>query len=554
MLINNKNSFILFAGGLLVGLILLNLISRDNFHRFDLTDNKKFSLSPSSKTIVSKLDDRLTIKVYFSDDLPSELGNTRRFLQDILEEYQALSDDVSFFFHAPESDSELEEQARKDGIQPVQMQALENDQMVVKKVYLGMVLLFENKKEIIPLIQSTAGLEYMISTKIKSLINIDKKTIGLMALNDEEQPKTDNLTSQLNQHYNFRSVDPKTDIPENIDVLLVSGGVDSVEEATISNLNSFLTSGKKILMTQSGVNTDIQLQQASPIESNIFDFLNKYDLDLQKNLVLDSKCGNVQVQQSVGLFRMNRAVQYPFFPVVDTFNYKDSVAGIIVNKLEQILPLFPSEIKIDTVRNENVLNVSTLFTSSNNSGLMSSNFMLSPDPQQNPFLKLLGQSGKVLSALSSLKGGGELMLISDSKFLSDEGGMSIPDNMVFLMNAVDYLADDEDLISLRSREVTSRPLDILKLSDELKSLIQKKDRCLLISENRPEWMISDLAIMLAGGITVPAYTTYTERDYEYLNKLKSQLLSSLVKEFLMSNLQDQRKILTLFLMFIDLIA
>ena len=73
MLIKNKNSFIVFVGGLLVGLILLNLISRDNFHRFDLTDNKKFSLSPSSKTIVSKLDDRLTIKVYFSDDLPSEL-------------------------------------------------------------------------------------------------------------------------------------------------------------------------------------------------------------------------------------------------------------------------------------------------------------------------------------------------------------------------------------------------------------------------------------------------------------------------------------------------
>ena len=108
-----------------------------------------------------------------------------------------------------------------------------------------MVLLFENKKEIIPLIQSTAGLEYMISTKIKSLINIDKKTIGLMALNDEEQPKTDNLTSQLNQHYNFRSVDPKTDIPENIDVLLVSGGVDSVEENTISNLTSFLSAGKR---------------------------------------------------------------------------------------------------------------------------------------------------------------------------------------------------------------------------------------------------------------------------------------------------------------------
>ena len=59
-------------------------------------------------------------------------------------------------------------------------------------------------------------------------------------------------------------------------------------------------------------------------------------------------------------------------------------------------------------------------------------------------------------------------------------------------------------------------LNILKLSDQLESLMQNHDRCLLISENRPEWMVSDLAIMLANGITVPAYTTYTERDYEYL--------------------------------------
>ena len=59
-------------------------------------------------------------------------------------------------------------------------------------------------------------------------------------------------------------------------------------------------------------------------------------------------------------------------------------------------------------------------------------------------------------------------------------------------------------------------LNVLKLSDELSFFLKKSDRCLLISENRPEWMISDLAIMLAKGITVPAYTTYVERDYEYL--------------------------------------
>ena len=58
--------------------------------------------------------------------------------------------------------------------------------------------------------------------------------------------------------------------------------------------------------------------------------------------------------------------------------------------------------------------------------------------------------------------------------------------------------------------------NVIKLSEEISKYIKKGDRCLLISENRPEWMISDLSIMLSGGITVPAYTTYTERDYEYI--------------------------------------
>ena len=56
----------------------------------------------------------------------------------------------------------------------------------------------------------------------------------------------------------------------------------------------------------------------------------------------------------------------------------------------------------------------------------------------------------------------------------------------------------------------------LKLSKEISNINQKGDRCLLISENRPEWMISDLSIMLSGSITVPAYTTYIEKDYEYI--------------------------------------
>ena len=57
---------------------------------------------------------------------------------------------------------------------------------------------------------------------------------------------------------------------------------------------------------------------------------------------------------------------------------------------------------------------------------------------------------------------------------------------------------------------------IKKLSLEIKKYANKGDRCLLISENRPEWFISDLSVMLSEAITVPAYTTYAEKDYEYI--------------------------------------
>jgi len=59
-------------------------------------------------------------------------------------------------------------------------------------------------------------------------------------------------------------------------------------------------------------------------------------------------------------------------------------------------------------------------------------------------------------------------------------------------------------------------LNVIKISEEISKYISKGDRCLLISENRPEWMMVDLSIMLSQGVTVPAYTTYTERDYEYI--------------------------------------
>ena len=71
-------------------------------------------------------------------------------------------------------------------------------------------------------------------------------------------------------------------------------------------------------------------------------------------------------------------------------------------------------------------------------------------------------------------------------------------------------------------EITEK---IFKLSYKIKLFINEGDRCLILSENRPYWLISDLAIMNAGGISVPIFTTYSPNDYEYiLNDCRPSLI------------------------------
>ena len=138
MKLNNKTSNIIFSVMILLVVIFINLIGRNWPKRFDLTDNQRYTLSESSKSVVRKIDDLFSIKVYFSNNLPGQYANNKRYLQDILEEYTAYSSgNLQFEFYSPEDDEKMAEDAQKYGIQPVQLTVIENDRREIKKVYMG---------------------------------------------------------------------------------------------------------------------------------------------------------------------------------------------------------------------------------------------------------------------------------------------------------------------------------------------------------------------------------------------------------------------------------
>ena len=215
--VHDRRTFILYLVLAVAIVAAVNFISRDLFFRLDFTGNRIYSLSESSKTVLGKIDDRLTMKVYFSKNLPGQYGNNSRYLQDILEEYEAYSGgNIRFEFYEPEGDEDLAQEAMKYGIQPVQLQVIENDNLEVKRVYMGMVFMYEDRREVLPLIQTTTGLEYDITTQIKKLVDRQMRSIAFAGAGGREVG-TRNVSEALSQSYRVRSVKLEEEIPPDID-------------------------------------------------------------------------------------------------------------------------------------------------------------------------------------------------------------------------------------------------------------------------------------------------------------------------------------------------
>lgn len=172
----------------LVVIILVNIVAVTLFFRVDLTRNGIYSLSDASRDVVRTLSEPLSIKVFFSKNLPAPHNNTERYLHDIMEEY---SQEGGRFFNYSFYDvtageagltekADTNRQLAEDyGITPVQIRIIENDEMKLQQAYMGLVIIHGDMIEKIPAITTTDGLEYQLTTAIQKLNN---KVSALMRL------------------------------------------------------------------------------------------------------------------------------------------------------------------------------------------------------------------------------------------------------------------------------------------------------------------------------------------------------------------------------------
>jgi ABC-2 type transport system permease protein len=186
----NRRKYLRFSIYLII-IVLVNMAGATVFFRKDLTWDGIYSLSPESKNVVSTLTEPLTIKAFFTKNLPAPYNASEQYLRDLLEEY-AIQGNRNFNYTIYEvspqdtdpagKGSKLRELAESYGIMPVPIQDVEKDEVKFKQAFMGLVILHGDMVEKIPAIISTDQLEYDLTTAILKLNN---KISALIRLQDK---------------------------------------------------------------------------------------------------------------------------------------------------------------------------------------------------------------------------------------------------------------------------------------------------------------------------------------------------------------------------------
>ena len=170
-----KSDFILFV----IFLVLLNIAGHKAFLRFDLTAPKSYSLSKASKSLVKNLDSPLSVRVFFSDNLPSTYSSVSQYVKDILVEYKGAANKNFSVSYMDMSKPENEELARNLGIQQVQIQEIKNNEVGLKNVYMGIAVTYGDSIEIMNPVQTSDGFEFNLTTKMSKMVSVADTLAGL---------------------------------------------------------------------------------------------------------------------------------------------------------------------------------------------------------------------------------------------------------------------------------------------------------------------------------------------------------------------------------------
>lgn len=435
----------------IAGLVVVNLFGRHIGGRLDLTPGGQYSLSRATKDMLRQLPDLVTIKLFASSSLPPEIAFLKRDVDDLLGDYRnAGRGKVRLVVEDPTHDSAAARDAQSLQIPPVQFNVVGQGSLQVKEGYLGLVVQFANGTRQIPFIRKSDDLEYRLTSFIRELTRTTKPSLGWIQAAPNAQTPTGNATFQVLREALDRSYDVKdftlagdTALPATMNVLVLTGTADTLPPAQLEPLKRFLARGGSVLVMAGGMTRAPQGQMAMGRPVGFNALTRPLGVAIRSDMVYD-----VMANTQVGLPSQfgQIVLPYPLWP--RGISTKKSVINAEVSSL-----LLPWTSSIDTTGAVKGT-VTPLFVTSRVAGLMGPDVLLSP---QQDFART-NTASRLLAVQVQPKTGGRLVVVGNGDFAGDHFAQNSPENVNFALNAVDWLAQDEALISIRSKDRSPPPL------------------------------------------------------------------------------------------------
>lgn len=504
--------------GIVLALFFLNVASNYVFFRLDLTEDKRYSLTPSTIELLKKIDDVLYVEVYLEGEFPAGFERLKKSIKETLDEFRVYAgENIQYSFINPSESSDKKKrnqvykQLAEKGLQPTNLMINNNNQQEQKIIFPGALLNYGGREVPVMLLkgnqsasseqrlnQSVEGIEYELAAAIKKLITVKKKKIALI---EGQGEATDNrfhdLGKTLLESYNVERVkiNEKFDL-SGYDLALIVKPDTAFSEQNKFKIDQFVVKGGKAIFLIDKVKANIDSIReegmlAMLYESNLEDLLFRFGVRINPDLIQDLNAAVLPMFVGyMGDKPQTQLVPWPYYPLLNQFSNHP-----IVRNIDAIYGKFIST--IDTVKAPHIKKTPLVFTSKY-TRLMGAPVRLHFNQARTPAdPKLFNKSFLPVAYL--LEGqfksiyDGRLSPENQAKFnfkaidkpsaviVIADGDIALNDinkkslepfplgydrfarvqfaNKDFLVNCISYLIDEEGIIAARSKEVKLRPLD-----------------------------------------------------------------------------------------------
>ena len=510
------------VGITIVLLLVVNTIGSFFFFRFDLTKDKRYTLSPTSLQIIEQVKNPLYIKVYMQGELPAEFKRLQLETRQMLEEFQGYNSNIVFEFIDPLEDEatsmdNIKELYRK-GLTPINISVDDKGKQSQAMVFPWAIAVYDNKEVNIPLLKNIMGasttdkvigsvqhLEYSIADALNKITKEKQKKIAIIKGNGElHEAYIAKFLLQTKESYHIGpfTLDSVTKQPINTlealkkyDLAIIAKPTEAFSESEKQVLDQYIVNGGKTIWLMEQVVAEMD-SLYSPTGSamafsrdlNLNDFFFKYGVRIYPDLVKDEQGSPIKLatgeqgsatqfqefnwkfapqvypQSKHPIVKNLGGIKFDFANAIDTLKNGIKKTVLLQSSLYSKRIGTPTEINLNSVNEETTpadyLNKGTIPLAV----LLEGNFHSMFENRvlafdQNDF-QASGKSGKMIV----ISDGDVIKNQLDKNLLPVELGYdqrsgNLYDNKDFLMNCVNYLLDDTGLINIRSKDLDLPLLD-----------------------------------------------------------------------------------------------